>query len=295
MNKILRLAGAQIPCGKNIQINKKEILKALDWAKENEVDCILTPEGSLSGYETNWQVKISELNDALIEVEEHQKKLGVGLHLGTGFYEREYFGEVFRNQIRHYNKDGKLLGCTNKTLTLDSEGVLPRSPSKEHIISVPLMETPFLENIPEIHVMGMVCNDMWGAHNREQTSILPMVNYFLEYRPQIQLIFHSTNGRKMNSDDLMHKVYWDWHNSVLRLNATFAFPILTVDSCSSWQWDGDEEWIDKFPTSSQSGFIDYSGWKTDVPRYGRQYFYHDYDVSSRFEYFLDQKENLALG
>ena len=274
MTNIIRLAGAQIPCGTNIQINKKEILKALDWAKENDVDFLLTPEGSLSGYETRWQNKISELNDALIEVEEHQKKLGVGLHLGTGFREAEPIGLVFRNQLRHYSKDGKLLGCTNKTLTLDSEGVLARDPTKEQLVSVPL--------ISDIHSMGMVCNDMWGSHNREQTSIITMMNYLLEYRPEIQLIFHSTNGRKMNSDELMYDVYWDWHNSVLRLNAAYTFPILTVDSCSSWQWDGDEEWVDKFPTSSQSGFIDYSGWKTDVPRYGRQYFYHDYDVSSRF-------------
>ena len=282
MSKTLRIAGAQIPVGTDIQTNKKEIFKALDWAKENDVDCLLTPEGSLSGYETRWQNKISELNHALIEVEEHQKKLGVGLHLGTGFQEAEPIGLVFRNQLRHYSKDGRLLGRTNKTLTLDSEGVLPRDPTKEHIVSAPLMETPFLKNTPEIHVMGMVCNDMWGSHNREQTSIIPMMNYLLEYRPEIQLIFHSTNGRKMNSDELMYDVYWDWHNSVLRLNAAYTFPILTVDSCSSWQWDGDEEWVDKFPTSSQSGFIDYSGWKTDVPRYGRQYFYHDYDVSSRF-------------
>ena len=274
MAKTLRIAGAQIPCGKNIQINKKEILKALDWAKENDVDFLLTPEGSLSGYETRWQNKISELNDALIEVEEHQKKLGVGLHLGTGFQDAEPIGLVFRNQLRHYSKDGKLLGRTNKTLTLDSEGVLARDPTKEQIVSVPL--------ISDIHCMGMVCNDMWGSHNREQTSIIPMMNYLLEYRPEIQLIFHSTNGRKINIEDLMYNVYWDWHNSVLRLNAVYTFPILTVDSCSSWQWDGDEEWVDKFPTSSQSGFIDYSGWKTDVPRYGRQYFYHDYDVSSRF-------------
>ena len=45
-----RLGGAQIPVGTNIQANKREILKALDWAKENEVNHLLTPEGALSGY-----------------------------------------------------------------------------------------------------------------------------------------------------------------------------------------------------------------------------------------------------
>ena len=69
---MIRLAGAQIPNGADIQINKKEIFKALDWAKENEVDELLTPEGSLSGYETRWQNKMPELHEALFEVQEHQ-------------------------------------------------------------------------------------------------------------------------------------------------------------------------------------------------------------------------------
>ncbi len=50
MKNTIRIAGSQIPIKDNdIQFNKNEILKALDWAKENEVDCLLTPEGSLSG------------------------------------------------------------------------------------------------------------------------------------------------------------------------------------------------------------------------------------------------------
>ena len=40
----MRIAGAQIPVGSNIQSNKIEILKSLDWAKQNAVDHLLTPE-----------------------------------------------------------------------------------------------------------------------------------------------------------------------------------------------------------------------------------------------------------
>ena len=35
MKKTIRIAGAQIPVTPDIQYNKKEIFKALDWAKEN--------------------------------------------------------------------------------------------------------------------------------------------------------------------------------------------------------------------------------------------------------------------
>ena len=284
--KKIRIAGAQIPVGTDIQINKKEIFKAIDWAKENEVDCLLTPEGSLSGYESGWQGKMPELNEALIEVEKHQRDCGVGLHLGTGFQEREINGQIYRNEIRHYNKDGALTAITNKAFTLDSEGVLGRIDCLETIVSFPLV-------IPQVQGIGLICNDMWGAHNRDRPSIQHYVNALLQIRDEIQIIFHSTNGRKIHSEDIMHKIYWDWHNSVLRLNACYTFPILTVDSCTQWDWDGDEEWVDKFPTSSQSGFVDYSGWLTDVPRYGRQYFYYDLDPSLRITKFNEQNKQTS--
>ena len=70
----IRLAGAQIPVTQDIQYNKKQIFKALDWAKDNQVDHLVTPEGSLSGYGSFTLFDESvELSDALKEVEEHQK------------------------------------------------------------------------------------------------------------------------------------------------------------------------------------------------------------------------------
>ena len=41
-----------------------------------------------------------------------------------------------------------------------------------------------------------------------------------------------------------------------------------------------EETVDYYPTSSESGLLDFTGWQTSVPRHGRQYFYHDLDVGS---------------
>ena len=116
MKNTIRIAGAQIPIKDNdIQFNKNEILKALDWAKENAVDCLLTPEGSLSGYGSWWMAKMDELENSLLEIENHQKKVGVELHLGTLLQNREHIGFVNRNHIRHYGKDGALYGLSNKT------------------------------------------------------------------------------------------------------------------------------------------------------------------------------------
>ena len=53
---------------------------------------------------------------------------------------------------------------------------------------------------------------------------------------------------------------------------------MTVDSCVPWNWNGEEDKLEECPTSSESGVLDFTGWKTKVPRFGRQYFYHDVDM-----------------
>ncbi len=120
----IRLAGAQLPVTVDIQANKKEILKAIDWAKENEVNHLLTPEAALSGYMSGWQKNMNEITDALKEIEEHQSKSGLCLHLGTNNKEPDKYGDVFRNQIRHYNPDGVLYGTTFKYYPIPEESAL---------------------------------------------------------------------------------------------------------------------------------------------------------------------------
>ena len=133
----MRLAGAQIPVGTNIQKNKQEILKAIDWAKENEVHQLLTPEGSLSGWISGWEENIDEIKDALKEIEDHQKNAGIYLHLGTNFEEEEIWGTIRRNEIRHYRRDGQTVGQTFKTYTTDFETALGRDPVSYTHLTLP--------------------------------------------------------------------------------------------------------------------------------------------------------------
>tara|TARA_B100000287_G_scaffold425628_1_gene472239 strand:+ start:702 stop:1580 length:879 start_codon:yes stop_codon:yes gene_type:complete len=262
----MRIAGAQIPVGTDIQSNKKEILKAIDWAKENGVEQLLTPEGALSGYSSDnpevdgWPLKMDEITDALKEVEEHQKKSGIGLHFGTCYQEQERIGTINRNQLRHYNSKGQLETITHKTFCIPMDLCLGRNQAMEPV--------QYFELAPNLVTVGMLCNDMWGQGSSFWEQHLAGKNLFL--------ILHATNGIKFSDKDDRRHAFDKYSDAFLRMTAMKAVcPILTVDSCTPWNWDGSENMIDVCPTASESGVVDWLGWKTEVPRYGRQYFYYD--------------------
>jgi predicted amidohydrolase len=270
----IRLAGAQLPVTVDIQANKKEILKAIDWAKENEVNHLLTPEAALSGYMSGWQKNMNEITDALKEIEEHQSKSGLCLHLGTNNKEPDKYGDVFRNQIRHYNPDGVLYGTTFKYYPMPEEGVLAKD-SEEPLVPVQLVKSDST-NPDEIPMaVALICNDMWGYGEGGNKSIS---NKTVDL-PRVDVMLHATNGRNYPDHDFRRDVYDSWHDIHFKMTTVnCAIPILTVDSCTPWDATPEDD-INEFQTSSQSGFIDFLGWKTNVPRKGRQYFYYDLDVS----------------
>ena len=270
----IRLAGAQIPVTVNIEKNKQEILKAIDWAKDNEVDHLLTPEAALSGYMSDWRENLDQLTDALKEIEEHQSKSGLCLHLGTNYKEPDKYGDVFRNQLRHYNPHGILYGTTFKYYPMPGENVLAKD-SKEPVVPVQLIESDS-KNPDEIPMaVGLLCNDMWGYG---EGGNIPISNKALDLK-RLDVMFHATNGRNYPDNDFRRDVYDSWHDVHFKMTVVnCAVPILTVDSCTPWNFIGEED-INEYQTSSQSGFIDFLGWKTNVPRRGRQYFHYDLDVS----------------
>tara|TARA_B100001029_G_scaffold110536_1_gene91232 strand:+ start:1067 stop:2023 length:957 start_codon:yes stop_codon:yes gene_type:complete len=298
--KTVRLAGAQIPINDyDIQFNKKEILKAIDWAKENEVDELLTPECALSGYGPAWAKKIPELNDALKEVEDHQKKCRVGLHLGTQILNNESSGSIKRNQIRHYTREGMIYSCTNKTYVIAADGdCLPSfNPTMPFTL-------PFSTEDKKYLAVGMVCNDMWGCVQEQGVDFKPTksLNEILTSQ-NADIIFHATNGYKISEGiatekDLIIRDTFDmFHEGFLRMTAFRSVAtILTVDCCTAWDWqpsyedggpngDGPDELMESHKTATPSGVIDQLGrWVVQAPRYGRQYFHYDLPLDNKEKY-----------
>tara|TARA_B100001250_G_scaffold172498_1_gene148492 strand:+ start:63 stop:1061 length:999 start_codon:yes stop_codon:yes gene_type:complete len=298
MSKI-RIAGAQIPVNDySILYNLNEIKKALDWAAENDVDIIQTPEASLSGYDSNhWLYRNTEKSqdditvaDALKEVEDYQKKLGVGLNLGTCILSQEFGGNFARNQIRYYNKEGAVYFTTEKTCLVGAD-----EPVIGSFAPLEVFQLPLVDGLGG-RCVGMICNDMWSfTHNQSHNTIFKetLIEKIVDEQPDI--IFHATNGYKFDLKtieagkhfvSIRDNVYDPWHEGWLKFTAFSGIShILTVDTCTEWDWDGDENTVDKFKTSSVSGVLNPVGeWVVQAPRYGRQYFYYDYDTSSKRKY-----------
>jgi len=254
----MRIAGAQIPCSKAIDQNINTIKQAIDWAQVKECDFLVTPEGSLSGYWPGFDIEATV--NGLAVIENYAKVKNVGLCLGTLWVETEDIGEIRRNQIRFYDKQGNFLGATNKT-----HGVIPDETFLSHNLDkgVPVHTLIGDSKTGREHLraVGLICNDMW-PHGTE--SIIHRIK-----DQDIDILIHSSNGARGNPRD---GLYDAWHNAHLRMTShNSQIPIITVDN--SYHMDGG---FYDGPTSSPSGIVIDGEWSKQVSRKGTQYFYWDF-------------------
>lgn len=258
----IRFAGAQIPCTTSIDTNIEHIKGAINWAAENLVDYLLTPEGSLSGYYPGFDHNIDALYAAEKEIVSYAAEHNVGLCLGTMWCETDSrFPEGYRkeNQIRFYTKTGEFIDSTNKTYTIPAYD--------QTVVSdgITMIDMP-----DSIRASGLICNDFWGGSI--EGGSLPV---FVKEKLGAHVIFHATNGFKgeLPTYDEITEV---WHEGNLRM-ASFitGIPIITVDNC--YKMNGDP--FDG-KTSSQSGILLNGMWQVKAPRTGTQYFYYDFDLVS---------------
>lgn len=266
----IRFAGAQLPASDNLDKNVQDIKDAITWSSKNNVDYLLTPEGSLSGYFPGFDTyngrSVEDLYAAEKQVVEFATKNSVGLCLGTMWCEDDSrFTEGYRkeNQIRFYSNTGKFLGSTNKTY------IIP-----EYDQTVISEETNIIDvehDIQNFWAAGLICNDFWGGPLSNKMA-LPI---YVKEQLNAQVIFHATNGFK-GELPVYDEITEAWHEGNLRMMSFITgVPIITVDSCYKMQgtpYNGN--------TSSQSGILLNGVWQVKAPRIGIQYFYHDFDHSA---------------
>lgn len=266
MNTTIRFAGAQIPCTPFIRKNVSTIKTAIDWAAENKVDYLVTPEASLSGYSVHFARDVQELLRALTEIEKYAASKQVGLCLGTLWVENGPPGNetqvIKRNQIRYYSKEGRYVGSTNKSVLtpLDIELGIVQSDVLTGIV------LPFHDRF--VPTAGLICADLYG-HNSNDGGLPHKF-----FKIGAKLIIHPTNAER-GIDKFRDELENIWLEGNIRRVSYLLMPMIVVDNC--YMMTGEEY---HGTTTTQSGVCVGGKWVTSVPRTGTQYFYYDFPVDS---------------
>ena len=248
-----RVAGCQMSVGLNIEQNAARISRAIDWAAGQGAEILLTPEGSLSGYTHEFDVRAVEEALEFLRRRAHDKN--IGLALGTCFIEQN--SECY-NQIRFYRPNGDYLGFHSKILRCGSVDGLSQG-EVNHFAASDLCVFPWRDGLL---IGGLICNDMWA--NPECT---PMPDTHLTQQLSAmgaKVIVHAVNGGRNGSS--WSELAWHFHESNLRMRARAgAIWIITADNAAPEQ----------IACSAPSGVIDRFGeFVCRTNPKGEQYFVH---------------------
>lgn len=249
----LRIAGLQMNVSNNIKENESNIVKYLNNLKDQNIDFLITPEGSLSGYTS--QFDGDELIKSLNRVEEVAKELNIGLVLGTCYKEAINGREYCYNQARVYLPDGTFMGAYSKILTCSP---LENPGTGEIMEYVPGNVKTFSVNDVEFGIL--ICNDLWATPGYTTTP-----NPYLPWKMQeagAKVIFHIINSGT-------NQTYKNFHEASVELWAmTLKMPIIEVNAAH-----GDKE------INARSGIIDKEGKRTKIlENKGEQIFIYDLEL-----------------
>jgi hypothetical protein len=268
---MVRIGGAQIPVTNDIYKNVAIIKTAVDWAHENKVDFLLTPEGSLSGYLNSYEeLEQKDIPLHIQDLTKYSAGKGVGLILGTEYIKDIPSGKVKCSQVRYHDDATMLIGEYDKQMPIPAENAYPgESPKK------PIHIEGFGQKGRYDFTAGtFICNDMWGQMSGKQINIPDMLFY---NHHDTDIIFHASNGFRgpEAGDEECNKKLKEYADIHVWMSSRWGIPIVTVDNCyknDGTPYDG--------PTSSTSGIIQNGEWLVKAAECGTDYFYHDFNFDA---------------
>jgi predicted amidohydrolase len=258
----MRIGGCQIPVTRDIKKNAEEIKKAIDWAAENKVEMLLTPEGSVSGYlwlptgpmDTGLVVLAKELKS----ISSYAKEKNVDLALGTGISERDIETKQLEwfNQLRFYVQ-GEVIHKHNKMYITQDE---PYRPGKE-------LKTFMYKGVK---CAGLVCNDLWVCGFQRPGDAGILAKQLADEK--VQLIFVAANAPRIDHDQ---DYYYRWNEIHIESYARQGnYTIVCADNCYA---QNGEEYRNKtgVPSGIFHGGPEGKGWVVKTLDRDTQYFYYD--------------------
>ena len=258
MQKI-RIAGCRLPVGLNIQNNLKEIKTAIDWAAENSVDIISTPECALSGY--LWKPNhikdplIAEIEDAYTEICEYSKEKNVDIVLGTGWVN----SQKHWCNAQKFIVDGKCIHTHQKVILFPLEAEM-YTPGGDTVVTI---------RYKGLTIAGLICNDAWSnpfAFQNRSGAILQSLR-----DKKTDIIFLSAN---VPGDSWPRRLFYDWNKSWIEMAAATLKMSFVVSDVTVLNKPNDP--------ISPAGVCEFPNlWKVVADDTNRDYFFHDIEIFNK--------------
>ena len=199
--KQLTIGGGRIPASLDIQANLTEIKKAIDWAAENSVEIMCTPECALSGYmwrpDSQEEPQIIELSSAIDEIKKYSKEKAVDLVLGTAWYNA---ANIWSN-MQAFIINGECQEVYYKNVLFGGE-VRVYCPGNDITVF----------NYKDFKIGGLICNDLWS-----NPMFWPGVSGQLLQKlmiEQVDVVFLSANVPR---DATHNDLFYQWHETTCRM------------------------------------------------------------------------------
>lgn len=253
MAMTLKVAGLQMFVRSDVGENESRIMAGVERAAGDGVDILLTPEGSLSGYRSDFDRE--EVAAAVERVRAGAADAGVGLALGTCYQEAEGDGEHCYNQVRVYTPEGEYLGYHAKILRC-SWLSHPGTGEMRDFVEGRLRTFDWRG----IRLGVLICNDLWAT-----PGFTTMPNPYLPWKLKqmgAQVLLHAVNS----GGDLRHRPF---HQSSTELWArALEMPIVHVNAAAEHR-----------PVNAPSGVTGPDGTSVvAAPERGEQYFACEVEV-----------------
>jgi len=220
--KPITVAGCRLKITLDIDQNLIEIKKAIDWANEQSVEILSTPECALSGYlwePESWDdPRIKKIHDGVEDLKQYSKDKNVDLILGTAAFDKE------KNWIncQKFILGGKELFeySKNQLTELDVRFYHQRN------------YLPPLLNYKGHMISSLVCNDYWAPviKHPEHGELLRFIR-----DSNVKILFLGAYQIKEAGPD---QLYYKWSEANLQMNS-FLGNFYTVCSDTTTKTDGE--------------------------------------------------------
>lgn len=185
----------------SIDHNVVQIKRAIDWAHDNGVDIMVTPECALSGYlwapQNRQDPRIEILSAALMQVQEYSLLKGVDLVLGTACYNAR--GEWANMQA--FIVDGDCVDHYEKQVLFGAE---------RHVYTQGHRLTVL--NYKQFKIAGLICNDIWSNPILWPGESAELLQDLM--RRKVDIVVVSANMPPANEQQ---ELFYTWTDSCLRM------------------------------------------------------------------------------